>query len=136
MWNHKRAYNFLLHTIKDNAIDSYFDFFTGFSKYYNKKLPLENNYEALLTYLKSLNLNKKEYIDDLKLDYLSKVKIRPFRFYGKEIYSQNEMIEKVIELDNSYSKHILQNAFITPYYSGFIVITYKNQKSNMRIINE
>lgn len=136
MWNHKRAYNFLLHTIKDNAIDSYFDFFTGFSKYYNKKLPLENNYEALLTYLKSLNLNKKEYIDDLKLDYLSKVKIRPFRFYGKEIYSQNEMIEKVIELDNSYSKHILQNAFITPYYNGFIVITYKNQKSNMRIIYE
>ena len=136
MWNHKRAYNFLLHTIKDSAIDNYFEFFANFTKHYNKKLPLEKNYEALISYLKELNLDKKEYIDDLKLDYLEKVKIRPYRFYGKEEYSQNELIEKVMELDESYTKHLLQNSFITPYYDGFIVITYNNQKANMRIIHE
>ncbi len=136
MWNHKRAYNFLQHTIKDQSIDNYFDFFANFTKYYDKKKPLESNYESLINYLKTLNLDKKEYIDDLKLDYLNKVKIRPYRFYGKEEYSQNELIEKVIEKDSSYTKHQLQNAFITPYYNGFIVITYKNQKSKMRIINE
>jgi anaerobic magnesium-protoporphyrin IX monomethyl ester cyclase len=136
MWNHKRAYNFLLHTLKDECIDNYFDFFVGFTKYYDKKKPLEKNYESLVEYLKEINLYKKEYIDDLKLDYLSKVKIRPYRFYGKEDFSQNELIEKVIELDTIYTKHILQNAFITPYYKGFIVITYNNQKSKMRIINE
>lgn len=133
MWNHKRAYNFMKQLINDKVIYNYFDFFANFSKYYNKNKPLHENYKALLAYLDSLNLLKKEYIDCLKLDYLTKVKIKPLRFWGKELETHMELIEKVLEISVDFNKQELLNSFITTYKNGFIVITYKNQKPELKI---
>ena len=133
IWNHKRAYNFMMHLIKDKVIDNYFDFFANFAKYYNKNNQLHLNYKALLDYLDNIGLNSNNYLDDLKLDYLNKVRIKPLRFWGKEKLSHMELIEKVQEISLDFTKQELLNAFITPYKKGFIVITYKNQKSRLDV---
>ena len=133
IWNHKRAYNFMMHLIKDKVIDNYFDFFANFAKYYNKNNQLHLNYKALLDYLDNIGLNSNNYLDDLKLDYLNKVRIKPLRFWGKEKLSHMELIEKVQEISLDFTKQELLNAFITPYKKGFIVITYKDQKSRLDV---
>lgn len=134
IWNHKRAYNFMKKIIKDNIITNYFDFFAGFAKYYDKKKQLHENYKALIEYLSLLNINSSKYLDELKLDYLTKVKIKPLRFWGKEEYSHQELIEKVLELSLDFKKVELLNSFITTYKKGFIIITYNDGKPKLNII--
>jgi hypothetical protein len=93
--------------------------------FYDKKLQLYQNYQRVCEYLNSLGLNKKEYIDDLKIDFLSTVKIKPKPFW----YDENNLdyYRKLLGYENT-------NYFITPYYDKFIVIKYcENEKPKLFI---
>lgn len=125
LWNHKRGYNLMLHLIKDNVIDNYFDFFYRFNKYYDKTKQLYENYGALCQYLKDINLYRKEYIDDLKLDYLSHLKIKPKQFW--ELENSLDYYRKLLGYENT-------NYFITPYYDKFLVIKYEKNKKPELVI--
>lgn len=125
MWNHKRCVSLIKHLVKDNAVENYFDFFVGMDNFYDKKLQLYQNYQRVCEYLNSLGLNKKEYIDDLKIDFLSTVKIKPKPFW----YDENNLdyYRKLLGYENT-------NYFITPYYDKFIVIKYcENEKPKLFI---
>ena len=125
MWNNKRCVSFIKHLVKDNIITNYFDFFEGYNKYYDKTKQLYENYESLCQYLKDINIYKKEYIDDLKLDYLNIVKIKPKPFWNVEENIDN--YRKLLGYQNT-------NYLITPYYDKYIVIKYeKNQKPALYI---
>lgn len=119
MWNHKRCLNLIKHLVKDKAIDNYFDFFVNMDKYYDKKLQLYQNYERVCEYLNSIGLMKKEYLDDLKLDFLNTVKIKPKPFWKPE--QKIDYYRKLLGYENT-------NYFITPYYDKFIVIKYKDNQ--------
>jgi len=125
LWNHKRAYNLMNHLIKDKVIDNYFDFFYQFNKYYDKTKQLYENYESLCHYLKDINLYKDEYIDDLKLDYLSNLKIKPKPFW--EIKDSLENYRKLLGYQNT-------NFYITPYYNKYLVIKYEKGKQPILVI--
>ena len=125
MWNHKRCYNLIKHLVKDQIIDNYFDFFVGFNKYYDKTKQLYENYADVCRYLNDLNILKEEYIDDLKLDYLSVLKVKPKPFW--KIKNNLDYYRKILGYDNT-------NYFITPYYDKYIVIKYeKNNKPILEI---
>ena len=125
MWNHKRAISLLKHLIEDNIINNYFDFFVGFDAYYDKTKQLYENYRSICQYLKTMNILKKEYIDDLKYDYLSVLKIKPKPFW--EIEENIDYYRELLGYSNT-------NYFITPYYDKFIVIKYnKNEKPLLTI---
>ena len=125
LWNHKRAYNFMNHLIKDNVINNYFDFFVGFNKYYDKTKQLYENYAMLLKYLQDINIIKQEYIDDLKLDYLTHLKIKPKPFWN--IDNNLDYYKKQLGYENT-------NYFITPYYDKHIVIKYEKGKQPILVI--
>lgn len=125
MWNHKRAYNFLKHLINDNIIENYFDFFVGYDKYYDKEKQIYENYSALCQYLNDLGILNNEYIDDLKLDYLSNLKIKPKPFW--KLDNNMDYYRKLLNYENT-------NYHITPYYNKYIVIKYyKDQKPQLFI---
>ena len=122
MWNDKRAINLIRHLIKDNIIDSFFDFFVSFDNYYKKNVPLHENYINLVNYLKDIGIYKIEYLYDLKLDFLSKSRVKPMPFWKdktKDDYLKKEFEFQSLGLDESY-----RNSFITKYYDKFIVIKY------------
>ncbi len=125
MWNHKRCLNLMNHLIKDNVIDNYFDFFVGFNKYYDKTKQLYENYREVCRYLNDLKLLKEEYIDDLKLDYLNVLKVKPKPFW--ELKNNIEYYRELLGYENT-------NYFITPYYDKFIVIKYEKNKSPILVI--
>ncbi len=125
MWNHKRAYNLVNHMIKDNVINNYFDFFEGYNKYYDKTKQLYENYESLCRYLKDINLYKDSYLDDLKLDYLTHLKIKPKPFWN--IDNTLDYYRKLLNYENT-------NYFITPYYDKYIVIKYKRNEKPILVI--
>lgn len=113
------------HLIKDNVIDNYFDFFVGFNKYYDKTKQLYENYREVCRYLNDLKLLKEEYIDDLKLDYLNVLKVKPKPFW--ELKNNIEYYRELLGYENT-------NYFITPYYDKFIVIKYEKNKSPILVI--
>ena len=125
LWNHKRAYNLMKHLIKDNVINNYFDFFVGFNKYYDKTKQLYENYALLCEYLYDINLIKQYYIDDLKLDYLTHLKIKPKPFWN--IDNNLDYYKKQLGYENT-------NYFITPYYDKHIVIKYEKGKKPILVI--
>lgn len=125
LWNHKRAYNLMMHIIKDNVINNYFDFFVKFNKYYDKTKQLYENYENLCKFLNDINILKDEYIDDLKLDYLTSLKIKPKPFW--KVKENLDYYRKLLGYDNT-------NYFITPYYDKYIVIKYENGKQPILVI--
>lgn len=124
LWNKKNGVNLIKHLIEDKTIKSWFDFFVGFFPYLQKGQPLHKNLENLLRYLKDLGIINKDYIDDLKLDYLSKVKVRPKPFWKDFAYEDFKEVKKSltgkIEINN--------NAFATSYYNGYLIIEYDRNK--------
>lgn len=125
LWNHKRAYNLMLHLIKDNVITNYFDFFYKFNRYYDKTKQIYENYSALCQYLRDIDLLKQDYIDDLKLDYLTHLKIKPKPFWN--IDNSLDYYKKQLGYENT-------NYFITPYYDKYIVIKYEKGKQPILVI--
>jgi len=126
LWNDKRAVNLIEHLIKDNKVDSFFEFFKKFNSYYQKERPLHENYINLVNYLKDINLFNNEYLDDLKLDFLLKSRVKPMPFWkdrNSKDYHEKEYDYKIIGLDESY-----YNSFITSYYDKLIVIKYEKGK--------
>lgn len=119
LWNHKRGISLMNHLIKDKVIDNYFDFFVGFNKYYNKEKQLYENYYNLCLYLQKCGLLKQHYIDDLKFDYLSNLKIKPKPFW--EVKENLDYYRNLLGYNNT-------NYFITPYYDKYLVIKYYKDK--------
>lgn len=125
LWNHKRAITLMNHLIKDNVIVNYFDFFVGFDKYYDKKKQIYENYENLCNYLRDINLMNDEYIDDLKFDYLSNLRIKPKPFW--EVKENLDYYRKLLGYENT-------NYFITPYYDNYLIIKYEKDKKPLLVI--
>ena len=92
---------------------------------YDKTKQLYENYESLCKYLKDINLYKQQYIDDLKLDYLSNLKIKPRPFW--EIKESLENYRKLLGYQNT-------NYYITPYYDKYLVIKYEKGKQPLLVI--
>lgn len=129
MWNDKRCANLINHLMDDNVIDSFYEFFNKAYLYVNKVNKLEDKYKKVLDLLKDIGIYKKEYEDDLKLDYLSKMLINPSAFWLNSINNKIPYKYKDLGLDNSYS-----NSFITDYYDGYLIIKYpKDQKPVIEI---
>lgn len=125
LWNHKRAFNLMKHIIEDKVVDNYFDFFVKFNKYYDKTKQLYENYSSLCQFLKDINILNDQYIDDLKLDYLTSLKIKPKPFW--EVKENLDYYRKLLGYENT-------NYFITPYYDKYIVIKYENGKKPILVI--
>ncbi len=120
LWNSGNAVSLIKHLINDNAVENWFGFFVGFYDYYDKKLSVNKNLENLLRYLKNINILKKEYIDDLKSDYLKKVKIRPQPFWKNYAYEDFKSLKAYLFENYGINK----TSFSTSYYDGYLIIDY------------
>ena len=129
LWNAQNAVSLIKHLIKDNAVENWFDFFTGFYDYFDKKLSVNKNLESFLCYLKDKNILKKEYTDDLKFDYLTKVKIRPQPFWKNYAYEDFKSLKSF--LSERYG--IGRNSFATSYYNGYLIIDYGEEKAELSV---
>ena len=128
MWNHKRCHSLLNHLVKDDVIENYFDFFVCAYDYYDKSKQLYENYSGICDFLRDIGLYKKEYIDDLKIDYLSTVLVKPKPFW--ELENSLDYYRKLL----GYDTEDTNNYFITPYYDKYIVIKYEKNKKPQLII--
>ncbi len=131
LWNGKNAVSLIKHLIKDEAIENWFEFFVGFYDYYDKKLSVNKNLENLLQYLKDIGLIKKEYIDDLKYDYLKKVKIRPQPFWKDFAYEDFKSLKT-----NLFENHgISRTSFCTSFYDGYLIIDYGKNGAELSVFS-
>lgn len=130
LWNSGNAVSLLKHLIKDNAVTDWFDFFVGFFPYYDKTAPLHKNFEALCSYIESKDYLNKEYIDDLKYDYLSKVKVRPQPFWKNYAYEDLCKLKKHLASQGK----VHENSYVTTYYDGFLVIDYSGSRPILSVV--
>lgn len=122
LWNRKRLLSTIPKLINEYQIDSFLFFYEIGKQINENQLKQESDFFA--SAYNWIFTRHPKLIDQVKWDYLTKNPIRPKRFWGRETSSFSQL-KQLVDCLALFSKHQLENAFITEVADGFIVVTYQ-----------